>query len=212
MKRMIFAAAVAASLMCAVSCHRDGKKTDAGAEEQIDTVMTDNKWKSVDPLEINMNPVRSFAKDWMALAVGNEKSYNSMTIAWGAIGQLWNKPVVIVFVSEDRYTKHLMDENDYFTVTGFPDTKACRDALIYIGTHSQKDEPDKTANAGLHVEFTPSGNPVFAEGTFCIECKKIYSDEFDLSMVPAEVAEGMYSQMGVHSYYIGEITGSWKKN
>ena len=210
MKRFFIALTLTAALLSLCSCHRSEKKGKTG-EQQVDTVMTDNKWRSVDPMDINMNPVENFAKDWMALAVGGEKSYNSMTIAWGAIGQLWNKPVVIVFVSEDRYTKRLMDRNDCFTVTGFPQSKACRDALLYIGSHSQKDEPDKTANAGLHVEFTPSGNPTFAEGCLAIECRKIYSDAFDLDLVPEEIAEGMYSQMGVHSFYIGEIIGAWEK-
>lgn len=209
MKKILLAAALAAALLLSSSCHHGSKKAEAQA--QVDTVMNDNKWRVVDPLDINMNPVENFAKDWMALAVGNEKSYNSMTIAWGAIGQLWNKPVVMVFVSEDRYTKHLMDENAYFTVTGFPQTSACKDALVYIGSHSQRDEPNKTANAGLHVEFTPNGNPVFAEGCLAIECKKIYSDAFDIDLLPDEIAEGMYSQMGMHTMYIGEITGSWRK-
>lgn len=211
MKRYILAlAALALTLAFSASCHKD--KEEAGtAGPQIDTVMADNPWVRIDPLELDMKPVSAFSQDWMALATGSKKNFNSMTIAWGTIGELWGKHVVIVYVSADRYTKHLMDENNYFTVTAFPDTKACKEVLVYIGSHSQRDEPDKTANAGLTVEFTDLGNPVFAEGNLAIECKKIYSDAFNLSKVPQEIREGMYAETGVHSFYIGEIVNVWEK-
>ena len=177
----------------------------------VDTVMTDNVWTAIKPEQISSNPYSLFARDWMALGVGTKKNFNSMTIAWGTMGQLWNKPVVIVFVSKDRYSKSLMDSNKYFTVTGFPQTSACKDALVYIGSHSQRDEPDKTANAGLTVEFTELGNPIFSEGNLAIECRKIYSDEFEADKVPVEIMENMYSEMGLHTMYIGEIVNVWEK-
>lgn len=211
MKRTILAlTALAITLAFTASCHK-GKEEAVSQEPQVDTVMTDNPWVRIDPLELAMKPVAAFSQDWMALATGSKKSFNSMTIAWGTIGELWGKHVVIVYVSSDRFTKHLMDENAYFTVTAFPDTKACKEALVYIGSHSQKDEPDKTANAGLTAEFTELGNPIFAEGNLAIECRKIYSDAFNLPKVPQEIREGMYAGMGVHSFYIGEIVNVWEK-
>ena len=210
MKRLLLAAALIAAMTCLPSCHRS-HKGEAEAEALPDTVMTDNVWVPIDPMEINMNPVANFAKDWMALCVGKEKDYNAMTIAWGAIGELWGKPVLMVFVSSDRYTKQMLDGSATFSVVGFPETKSCKDALIYIGSHSHRDEPDKCSNAGLHVEFTALGNPVFTEGDLAIECKKLYSDAFKLDLIPEDIRENMYSEMGVHSFYIGEITAAWEK-
>ncbi len=208
-KILVFAAvlAVAANLF---SCK--GRQHDIQDEAvQVDTVMTDNTWTPVDPMELTMKPVANFAQDWMALAMGSSRHFNSMTISWGTIGQLWNKPVVTVFVSSDRASKALMDESAYFTVTGFPKTKACKDALVYIGSHSLRDDPDKTANAGLTVEFTEQGNPIFAEGCLAIECRKIYAAPFDLNRMPQDIREHLYAEMGVHTMYIGEITGVWEK-
>lgn len=182
-------------------------------EVRPDTLASGSVWNSIDPADLVMNPVRNFSQDWMALVVGkNDKEHNSMTIAWGTIGQLWNKPVVIVYVSEDRYTKHLLDACDMFSVVGFPDKKKYRDALLYIGSHSQKDEPDKTENAGLTVEHTKNGTPIIAEGDLAIECRKIYEDAFDIDKVPSDVRNGMYQEMGIHHMYIGEIVSVLQKN
>ena len=211
MKKLLYFAVIVAAAASLCSCKGRQHEAAAGDAVQADTVLTDHAWHSIDPMEIAMKPVANFAQDWMALAMGNSKSFNSMTISWGAIGELWNKPVVIVFVSSDRASKKMMDDNQYFTVTGFPRTKACKDALVYIGSHSLRDDPDKTANAGLTVEFTEQGNPIFSEGCLAIECKKMYSAPFDLNRVPQDIREHMYAEMGVHTMYIGEITGAWEK-
>ena len=210
MRRVLIIAVILATAASLFSCK--GKRHEVPDDAaQADSVLTEHAWTPVDPMDLNMNPVANFAQDWMALAMGNSKKYNSMTISWGTIGELWGKPVVTVFVSSDRASKQLMDENAYFTVTGFPKTKACKDALVYIGSHSLRDDPDKTANAGLTVEFTEAGNPIFAEGRLAIECRKMYSAPFDLNRVPEDIRERLYAEMGVHTMYIGEITGAWEK-
>lgn len=211
MKRILLIAAVLTAAAALFSCKGRHSEAADEAEAQPDTVLTSHSWIPVDPMELTMKPVANFAQDWMALAMGNNRSFNSMTISWGTIGELWNKPVVTVFVSSDRASKKMMDDNAYFTVTGFPKTKACKDALVYIGSHSLRDDPDKTANAGLTVEFTELGNPIFAEGCLAIECRKLYEAPFELSRVPQDIRERLYAELGVHTMYIGEITGVWEK-
>lgn len=207
----IIAAAAGLAAVLLSGCHRNKDMEVESSEPQIDSVMTDNTWSIVAPEDLVFNPFTGFGSDWMALATGTKKNFNSMTISWGSIGQLWNKPIVIVYVSKDRFTKKMMDDNEYFTVTGFPQTKASRKALEYIGSHSRTDEPDKTANAGLTVEFTQLGNPTFRQGRICFECKKIYSDEFETDKMPKNILDGMYAEMGMHTMYIGEIVNVWEK-
>lgn len=168
-------------------------------------------WIRTEPTELEMRPVDDFANRWMALAVGKGEDLNAMTIAWGSIGNLWGKPVLIVYVSKDRFSKDLMDSNDSFTVTRFPEERRYKDALVYLGSHSKKDDPDKVAASGLTVELTESGNAIFAEGDLAIECRKLYSDEFKADLLPESLREGLYEEMGMHSFYIGEITGVWQK-
>lgn len=199
--------ALAATLILPASCRHGGESGEG--REDADSLAT---WVKLAPEELVMRPVGEFSRDWMALAMGNAKSFNSMTISWGSVGQLWNKPVVTVYVSSDRYSKKLMDNSNWFTISRFPDKREYKDGLIYLGSHSQKDDPDKTANSGLRVDFTEQGNPRFKDAELVIECKKIYSDEFKKDKLPQDIRDGIYSSTGLHTMYIGEIVNVYEKH
>lgn len=144
----------------------------------------------------------------MALAAGKKDDMNALTISWGTIGNLWNKPIMTVFISTDRYTFEFMERNHYFTVTAFP--KEYRKALAYVGSHSGRNS-DKLTTAGLMVEYSNLGNPLFSEGRLVIECRKIYSDQFRPDLFNEEVKVIYNKGMGIHHFYIGEIINVWLK-
>lgn len=165
-------------------------------------------WKKIDPKELADNPIVKIGSEWMALAAGREGDMNAMTVSWGTWGELWNRPVVTVYVSSSRYTHRFMERNEYFTLTGFP--PAFRQALSYIGSHSGR-EGDKLARAGLTPEFTPLGNPVFREADLAIECKILYKEVMDKNLVPDNIKAMYAGGTGVHTQYIGEIVNVWIK-
>ena len=198
MKKIIIILTAAIAVM---SCGNNSpKNTDS---------VKDKPWQEIAPTDIDLNAVQMIDKDWLEVSAGKEGNMNLMTISWGTIGELWNKPVFTVFVSPNRYTHKFMEENDYFTVTHFP--ASMRPILSYLGSASGRDE-DKVVGAGLTVEFTELGNPIYAEADLAIECKKIYSQQFDPSLIPAQQRE-WYEKSGlaVHYMYIGEIINVWKK-
>lgn len=195
MKKILIVMLLAAMVSC------KGKKSE-------NVSVSDMKWEKTEVNDLQMRPVAAFDKDWMALAVGNASKFNAMTISWGTIGELWNKPVVIVFVSSDRASKKMMDENKYFTVSAFP--SSAKESLVYIGSRSMRDEPDKVANAGLTAEFSELGNPMFREAVLTIECRKIYEEPFKENLLPDDV-KPRYESMGMHTAYIGEIVNVWEK-
>ena len=197
MKKIITTLLAAMTIM---SCGNDNKKAEAPETKA---------WQEIAPTEIELNPVRMIDKDWLAVSAGTEGNMNLMTISWGTIGELWGKPVFTVFVSTSRYTHKFMEENDYFTVTHFPGSM--RDKLAYLGRVSGRDE-DKVAGAGLTVEFTELGNPIYAEADLAIECRKLYGQQFSPDLMPAE-QRAWYenSGTGIHYMYIGEIVHVWKK-
>ena len=171
---------------------------------------TENSWKEIAPTEIDLNPIKMIDQDWLALSAGKKGNMNLMTISWGSIGELWGKPVFIVYVSTSRYTYKFMEENDCFTVTHFP--ASMRQKLAYLGSASGRNE-DKVAGAGLNVEFTQLGNPIYAEADLAIECKKLYGQQFAAELLPAEQREWYEkSGNGIHYIYIGEILHVWKKD
>ena len=164
------------------------------------------QWRQIEPWQLQDNPVSLF-EDAMALTVGSGDSINSMTIGWGGIGVLWQKPVVTVYVEERRFTKHLMDDNDYFTVEAFPEEYA--QVLHYLGTASGRNE-DKVAGSGLTLWYTDQGTPAFDEGRLVIDCRKIYEAPFQ----PAgfgDIPQQVYAARPLHTVYIGEIIGVYVK-
>ena len=48
-------------------------------------------------------------RDAQLLAAGNKEKSNAMTIGWGAVGTLWQRPALTVYVAEKRYTKEKWD-------------------------------------------------------------------------------------------------------
>ena len=170
-----------------------------GNNTQKTTSLQDKPWQEIAPTEIELNPIQMIDKDWLEVSAGKKGNMNLMTISWGTIGELWGRPVFTVFVSTNRYTHKFMEENDYFTVTHFPESM--RDKLSYLGRVSGRDE-DKVAGAGLTVEFTELGNPIYAEADLAIECKKIYGQQFDPALMPQEQRDWYdRSGLGVHLHW-----------
>lgn len=144
------------------------------------------------------------------LAAGDKEKSNAMTIGWGAIGTLWQKTALTVYVAEKRYTKEFMDNADYFTVMAF-DVEQSR-VLDYMGHKSGRDG-DKAEALGLHTAYTANGTPYYTEATMVIECRTMYAAPFDPQGFKSEVPKNMYSHFpaGIHSMYIGQVVNAWKK-
>ena len=164
-----------------------------------------------------MNVVEEFTdngfqwfRDAQLLAAGNKEKSNAMTIGWGGIGTLWQRPALTVYVAEKRYTKEFMDKAEYFTVMSF-DVKHSK-VLTYMGTKSGRDG-DKAQALGLHTAYTANGPPYYTEATMVIECKTMYVAPFNPEGFKSDVPKNMYGNFpaGVHTMYIGEVVNAWKK-
>ena len=75
-----------------------------------------------------------FDKRWALLCAGTKENHNTMTISWGGMGTLWRKPVVTVYVKPCRYTYGFMNDNEYFTVSFYPEEY--KKALTIMGSKS----------------------------------------------------------------------------
>ncbi len=199
---------ISSLVLLLANCSMNSEQQPASPEETAES-SRDKEWQEISARDIEGNPVRMFADEWFELAAGKEGDMNLMTIAWGTFGELWSRPVVIVYVSTSRYTYEFMEKNEYFTLTHFP--ASMRQTLQYLGTASGRDE-DKVKGAGLTTEFTALGNPIFAEADLAIECKKIYADQFKADLMPIERRQWHEETgTGIHVMYVGEIVNVWKK-
>ena len=171
---------------------------------------TENGFKEIDVLdEFADNPFNFFANaPILAAADSTGKGYNAMTIGWGDVGRLWNRPVMTVYVAQKRYTHEFIERAKYFTVMVFDDTKVAE----YMGSHSGRDG-DKAQALGLHVAYTQHGAPYFVEAKAVYECEIMYGQQLSASAFRNDVPRQFYSRFsaGIHSMYIGEIVGAWKK-
>lgn len=163
------------------------------------------KRKNILPEDLNIDVVKLWSKKWMLLTAGSykDKNYNTMTVGWGSIGVMWNKPFVQVVVRPTRYTYEFIDKYNTFTLTAFPEK--FREKLGYLGTVSGRDE-DKITKSGLTV--IPSNEidaPGFDESELIIECKKIYSDDLLPDKFLDKVIEKSYPEKDYHRIYFGEI-------
>lgn len=126
-----------------------------------------------------------FDKQWALVTAGTPEHYNTMTISWGGLGTLWERPVATVYVKKNRYTFAFMEESDYFTVSFYPEEQ--RRALSLLGSTSGRDG-DKVAAAGLTPELLPRGI-TFRQAETTLVCRKIYCQDLDLEQIPQEVRD-----------------------
>lgn len=143
--------------------------------------------------------------NWFLLTSGNYSTghYNTMTVAWGYFGIMWNKPVAVVVVRPTRFTFGFMEKYDTFTLTAF-DNKF-KDDLNLLGSKSGRDG-DKISETNLTVVASKIvAAPSFKEAQLIIECKKTYWDDFKPDHFLNPDIDKNYPEKDYHRMYFGEI-------
>lgn len=160
-------------------------------------------FKEIKYEELNLNPFTKIGNEWMLISAGNKDKYNTMTASWGALGFIWHKPAVTVYIRPQRFTKEFVDASEFFTVSFFG--KEHKKALALCGAKSGRDT-DKITEAGLSPYFV-DGTISFNEAELILVCKKMFhtplpEGAFD---VKANISE-WYPEKDFHTMYIGEVT------
>ena len=164
-------------------------------------------FKRIEINDLQINPIEMFGDKWPLLTAGGEGDYNTMTISWGHMGNLWTGaanpgPTMIVYVRPQRHTHNFTENNDFFTVSVLPPTH--KDALTYLGRVSGRDE-DKVANAGLTPIFA-GGRAYFEEADMVFVCRKIYKKRIKESgFIDKYIMNNIYPEKDFHTMYIGQI-------
>ena len=142
-----------------------------------------------------------FDKKWALLTAGTKDKFNTMTISWGGLGTIWNKPVATVYVRTSRYTYEFMEENEYFTVSFYPEQY--KKTLGILGSKSGR-ELDKMHDSGLMAKQL-SDSVTFAEAEVTLVCRKLFRQELDVNNMPADIADNLYKGDAPHVMFIGEV-------
>ena len=93
--------------------------------------------KKVSWTDAGLNALEFFSKQMPLLAAGDRSSCNAMTISWGSLGTLWNRPVCTVYVRPQRYTFNLLEKQEGFAVCIMGEEY--HEQLQYCGSKSGRD-------------------------------------------------------------------------
>ena len=146
-----------------------------------------------------------FEVGWLLLTSGDFETghYNAMTISWGSLGVMWNRPFAQVVVRPVRYTYEFIEQYDTFTLCAFPANY--HKALSLLGTKSGRDG-DKIKEAQLTaVKAKRASAPAFAEADLVIECRKMYWQDFDPKNFLDPKIDQNYPRKDYHRMIFGEI-------
>jgi flavin reductase (DIM6/NTAB) family NADH-FMN oxidoreductase RutF len=152
-----------------------------------------------------------FDEQWLLLACGDfsKKHFNVMTISWGSIGIIWNRPFVQVVVRPSRYTFEFMNQYDTFTVSAFQEEY--RKSLDVLGSTSGRDG-DKIAGSGVTpVASHKVSSPGFAEAELVLECRKLFWQDIDNRHFVDPGIEKHYPEKDYHRMFFGEVVGMFGK-
>lgn len=157
-------------------------------------------------IEKSYDVFQMFNDRWALVTAGDINNFNTMTIAWGSMGTIWGpphkgKPILTVYVSPARYTHSFLEQNNFFTVSFFPEEY--RRDLSILGSRSGRDG-DKVALTALEPVAVEHGVD-FKQANLTFVCKKLYSLQFEKEQVPADVADWIYTRVPPHTMFIGEI-------
>ena len=134
---------------------------------------------------------------------------NSMTIGWGTLGIIWERPVFVAYVRKQRYTREMLDECREFTIN-VPVGEYRRKILGICGSKSGRDM-DKIKEAELTlVEPEVINTPGIKELPLTLECRVLYSQEQESGKFNDEITRQFYTmETGDHFCYYGEIVSAY---
>lgn len=163
--------------------------------------------KEINIREIEKSPVELIADGWGLVTAGNGDKFNTMTVSWGAVGEIWGKDAAFVFIRPQRYTFEFIEKEDIFTLSFYG--SEYKDALRICGSKSGRDI-DKAAECGL-TPVCVDGGITFEQAEYTIVCRKMASQFFDPAGFADASIENNYANKDYHKMYIGEILRVYKK-
>ena len=164
-------------------------------------------FEKTDICDINESFTRLIRDDWALLTAGKGGDYNTMTVSWGMMGELWGKDVVTVFVRPQRYTYEFMEKYGDFSLSFFESDY--HRTLAFCGSKSGRDV-DKAKECGLTLAEL-GGAPAFEEARLVVTCRKLAFADINPAGFLDPGIEKNYTKKDYHRAYVGEITGVYRK-
>ncbi|MCL2709111.1 MAG: flavin reductase family protein [Defluviitaleaceae bacterium] len=152
--------------------------------------------------------MREFSTHGGFLSVRGPSGPNAMTVSWGFVGFMWNKPQFITVVRPQRYTNELLVAGaDSFTVS-VPFGGALREELNVCGTES-----GRSIDKSKIVKFERAKSvecPIVGGCSLYYECKINLAQQMEATLLKQSIVKQFY-QNDFHFMYIGEIVECYER-
>ena len=162
--------------------------------------------KKVTPRELRLAPFSILDEQWALLVAGSRRP-NPMTVSWGGLGTLWNRPVATVYVRPTRFTFTLLEAEPCFTLNFLPER--FRAALDLCGSTSGRatDKWQATGLGRMPGETVPV--PRVAEAELALECRVLATLDLDPERFLDPSVDELYPRKDYHRVVLGEVMTAW---
>ena len=152
-----------------------------------------------------MNHILAKLQKGILVTTKHEETVNTMSISWGKIGIEWNRPIFALYVRQSRHTFKMLESNE-FTIN-IPQENDFKN-VISRNTKKIKDMQLKLMDG--HTISTPG----IKELPLTLECKVIYKQDQDLSLMEQDMMEQFYKKSAdgirdYHTVFFGEIVDAY---
>lgn len=160
------------------------------------------QFQEIDIREVKDSAVRLISDEWALVTAGSRDKWNTMTVSWGGMGELWGKDVAMIFIRPQRYTYEFIEREDYFTMSFFGGEY--KKALSLCGSKSGR-EIDKAQEAGL-TPFYPGPAVAIEEAKLVLVCRKLAFQDLDpAGFIDPAIDSSCYPAKDYHRMYVGAI-------
>lgn len=162
---------------------------------------------NLEDLTQKIDPIVGARNNCFLVTAGMKENVNCLTAGWFGLGNVWEKKVATIYIRPQRHTKKFIDETGKFTLSFFENHK---EALMYLGTHSGADVPDKIEKSGLHLTEI-NGEPTYEEAKYTIICKVLYKQQVEHdNFIDSNFADNTYPEKDYSYIYVGEIEEAYE--
>lgn len=159
-------------------------------------------FKQIDFCDVKENIVDLLKNQWGLVTAGTSEGLGTMTVSWGAIGELWAKDTATIYIRPQRNTVKYLENEDCFTLSFYP--PEYHSALAFCGSKSGRDV-DKVKETGLTPVFDEDA-PYFSEAKLVLVCRKMAKGEFKPEqIIDKSIIDKQYPANDYHYIYYGAI-------
>ena len=155
--------------------------------------------------EYNLNFFKEVGKNMALVTAGGKEGFNPMTVSWGEIGILWNRPVATLFIRASRETLKYVEAHDNLTLSFFGG--AYKENLILAGKISGRDYKDKFNEINLTPVYDVDADVYYAkEARYVFKLTKIYmTDIKEEDILDKKIVSDFYGDNDYHKMIICKI-------